>query len=221
MGNNTTNTATNERQPAVAAELESIALIADLRDDSKFKPLLKNPDTGLELLRLIIYGSKKEIAQWLSAHGVSISRSNLYSNCKSVVNAVKDLMEEREAMAVYREKAKREGKELEELFMEDGAAGIAQIMRAAKARDPEKAADLMLDGTGKLVDVVNAKTKIAADARKTREFELALQKHRDATMKAVDKVLAEFAKYVKKYPGLRSAYETFEAAVRKATQEAA
>lgn len=211
----------NDRQPAVAAELESIVLLAGLRDDSKLKPLLKNPDTGLDLLRLIIYGTKKEVAAWLEAHDVTIAKSNLYSGCDSIVDAVKDLMEERASLALYREQAAKEGKQLEEIYMEGGAAGIAKMMRAAKVRDPEQAAKLMLEGTGKLVDVVNAKSKIAANAQKKEEFELALQKYKDAAQQGVDKALKEFAAFVKRFPSLRSAYDTFNAAVRKAVQEAA
>ncbi|MCX6907488.1 MAG: hypothetical protein NTY01_05540 [Verrucomicrobia bacterium] len=221
MGNKQPTPATNERQPAVAAELESIVLLAGIRDDSKLKPLLQDPATGLDLLRLIIYGTKKEVAAWLESHGVKIATSNLYSGCDSIVDAVKDLMAERATLALYREQAAKEGKQLEEIYMEGGAAGIAKMMRAAKASDPEQAAKLMLEGTGKLVDVVNAKTKIAAAAQKKEEFELALQKYKDAAKRAVDTALDEFADVLKKFPKLRAQYVEFRAAVNTALQEAA
>lgn len=206
----------------VLARIGPLAFIrARLHPNSVFRKALGDPKLGEAFLKIVLGKTNREVHAWLVRHGFPISLRNVILGCHRVLAAAEKISMRSQALQVLERNAIRRGSSLAQEAMKQQAAGLADIMDAAAEKNPQKAAKLVNAGLGTITRVVNAEARIEANKLKKQNLELALRKYRDATTAALDKALREFAKFVKKYPELCAAYETFDAAVHKAAQEAA
>ena len=215
----------NERRSGIAAieplPADIVALAANFRSDSKLRALMQDQTISYEMLAVAANGSWTDFAAWLKARGVVMTKGNI-SDGRNRLRAVCDkLVKNRAAMAAAREEARRQGTTLTAVMLEQGAAGIADVMDAAQEDDPKACAKLLIAGTGTIAKAVAAEAKLESNKLKREDLDLAVQKYQDAAKKGVDKALDEFADVLKKFPKLRAQYVEFRAAVNAAIQEAA